>query len=102
MATIGHMKGVASIYGLRLSGLPAWLLWRALYLSRIPTLGRKLRIFVEWSWSMFFSMDITHLRFTRSNEAEGINGGHVPTSSKPSERKPPTAPDATRRIGASV
>jgi NADH dehydrogenase len=102
MATIGHMKGVASIYGLRLSGLPAWLLWRALYLSRIPTLGRKLRIFVEWSWSMFFPMDITHLRFTRSNEAEGINGGHVPTSSKPSERKPPTAPDATRRIGASV
>jgi NADH dehydrogenase len=53
MATIGHMKGVAQIYGVSVAGLPAWLLWRAFYLSRIPTLGRKLRIFVEWTWSMF-------------------------------------------------
>ncbi|MGU7779184.1 NAD(P)/FAD-dependent oxidoreductase [Burkholderia sp. PU8-34] len=73
MATIGHMKGVALIYGVRLTGLPAWLLWRAFYLARIPTLGRKLRIFVEWSWGMFFSTDITHLRFTRSNEADDAN-----------------------------
>lgn len=73
MATIGHMKGVAQIYGVSVAGLPAWLLWRAFYLSRIPTLGRKLRIFVEWTWSMFFSTDITHLRFTRSNEADGAD-----------------------------
>ncbi|MFC0402364.1 NAD(P)/FAD-dependent oxidoreductase [Paraburkholderia rhizosphaerae] len=84
MATIGHMKGVASIYGIRLTGLPAWLLWRAFYLSRIPTLGRKLRIFVEWSWSMFFPIDITHLRFTRSNEADEING-HVPPRGMPTD-----------------
>ncbi|MEX3790368.1 NAD(P)/FAD-dependent oxidoreductase [Paraburkholderia sp. BR14374] len=71
MATIGHMKGVAQIYGVSVGGLPAWLLWRAFYLSRVPTLGRKLRIFVEWTWSMFFSTDITHLRFTRSHEADG-------------------------------
>jgi len=73
MATIGHMKGVAQIRGVRLTGLPAWLLWRAFYLARIPTPGRKLRIFVEWSWSMFFPTDITHLRFTRSNEADDAN-----------------------------
>jgi NADH:ubiquinone reductase (H+-translocating) len=68
MAAIGHMKGVAEIFGIPLSGLPAWLLWRAYYLSQMPTLGRKLRIFVEWTWGMFFPTDITHLRFTRSHE----------------------------------
>ena len=62
------MNGVAEIFGLRLSGVPAWLLGRAYYLSQMPTLGRKLRIFVEWSWGMFFPTDITHLRFTRSQE----------------------------------
>jgi NADH dehydrogenase len=36
----------------------------------MPTLGRKLRIFVEWTWGMFFPSDITHLRFTRSVEIE--------------------------------
>ena len=68
MATVGHLKGVAQIFGLRLSGLAAWMLWRAYYLSQIPTFGRKLRIFVEWSWGMFFPPDITHFRFTRSHE----------------------------------
>ncbi|HEU5297759.1 MAG TPA: hypothetical protein VFU71_23485 [Burkholderiaceae bacterium] len=32
----------------------------------MPTLRRKLRIWVEWTWGMFFPADITHLRFTRS------------------------------------
>jgi NADH dehydrogenase len=68
MAAIGHMKGVADIFGVPLSGLPAWLLWRAYYLAQMPSLGRKVRIFVEWTWGMFFPTDITHLRFTRSSE----------------------------------
>ena len=70
MATTGHLKGVAEVFGLRLSGLPAWLLWRAYYLLRMPTFGRKLRIWVEWTWSMFFAADVTHLRFTRSAETD--------------------------------
>jgi NADH dehydrogenase len=70
MATTGHLKGVAQVGRLQLAGLPAWLLWRAYYLLQMPTLGRKVRIFVEWTWSMFFAADITHLRFTRTDEAD--------------------------------
>jgi NADH dehydrogenase len=93
MATVGHLKGVAQIFGVRLSGLPAWMLWRAYYLSQVPTLGRKLRIFVEWTWGMFFPPDITHFRFTRSHELiesdrEGVMPGQravvlVPVASSP-------------------
>jgi NADH dehydrogenase len=68
MAAIGRHNGVAEVLGLGFSGLPAWLLWRAYYLSQMPTLRRKLRIWVEWTWGMFFPADITHLRFTRSAE----------------------------------
>ncbi|MFL6663538.1 MAG: NAD(P)/FAD-dependent oxidoreductase [Rhizobacter sp.] len=70
MATTGHLRGVAQVFGLRLSGLPAWLLWRAYYLMQMPTLGRKVRIWVEWTWAMFFAADVTHLRFTRTHEAD--------------------------------
>jgi NADH dehydrogenase len=70
MAAIGHMKGVADVFGIPLWGWPAWLLWRAYYLSQMPTLGRKVRIFVEWTWGMFFPTDITHLRFTRSQAVD--------------------------------
>ncbi len=70
MATTGHNKGVALAFGIPLTGTPAWLLWRAYYLMRMPTLGRKLRIWVEWTWSLFFPLDITHLRFTRTAEVD--------------------------------
>jgi NADH dehydrogenase len=70
MATTGHLKGVAQVGRLRFGGLPAWLLWRAYYLLRMPTAGRKLRIWVEWTWAMAFAADITHLRFTRTAEAD--------------------------------
>ncbi|HEX6720470.1 MAG TPA: NAD(P)/FAD-dependent oxidoreductase [Burkholderiaceae bacterium] len=68
VAAIGRHNGVAEVLGIGFSGLPAWLLWRAYYLSQMPTLRRKLRIWVEWTWGMFFPADITHLRFTRSGE----------------------------------
>jgi NADH:ubiquinone reductase (H+-translocating) len=70
MATTGHHKGVAQLLGVPLTGLPAWLVWRAYYLMRMPTLGRKLRIWVEWTWSLFFPVDITHLRFTRTADID--------------------------------
>jgi NADH dehydrogenase len=81
MATIGHMKGVARVYGINFKGLPAWMLWRALYLTRMPTFGRKLRIFVEWAWSMFFPVDITHLRFTRTTDEEAQGVAELPQPS---------------------
>jgi NADH dehydrogenase len=68
LATVGHLNGVARVFGLSLTGLPAWLMWRAYYLSQMPTFGRKLRIFVEWTWGMFFPADITHFRFSKSKE----------------------------------
>ncbi|HEY2561805.1 MAG TPA: NAD(P)/FAD-dependent oxidoreductase [Caldimonas sp.] len=85
MATTGHLKGVAELLGVRLTGLPAWLLWRAYYLLQMPTFGRKVRIWVEWTWAMFFDADITHLRFTRTHEADAgpSNDGRQPTAATP-------------------
>jgi NADH dehydrogenase len=94
MAAIGHRKGVADIFGVPLSGLAAWLLWRAYYLSRMPTLGRKLRIFVEWTWGMFFPNDITHLRFTRSAELDPP----APCAPAATIRAEHSAPDGSRGV----
>ena len=71
MATIGHLNGVAEMFGfIRLGGFPAWLLWRAFYLSLMPTMSKKIRILFEWTWSMLFSADIINLRFTTTDEAD--------------------------------
>lgn len=66
MATIGHLNGVADLGFVKITGLPAWLLWRAFYLSLMPTMVKKTKMFFEWTWSMLFSADIVNLRFTTS------------------------------------
>ncbi len=66
MAATGHLNGVAEIFGVSFAGLAAWLAWRGYYLLQLPTLGRKVRVYVEWTWGMFFAPDITHIHFTRS------------------------------------
>jgi NADH dehydrogenase len=51
--SLGSMVGIClhnvvdEILGIRMTGLPAWLLWRAFCQAQMPTLGRKARIYVE-------------------------------------------------------
>ncbi|PKM11399.1 MAG: NAD(P)/FAD-dependent oxidoreductase [Gammaproteobacteria bacterium HGW-Gammaproteobacteria-3] len=66
MASTGHNKAVAEIYCFRISGLVGFLLWRAAYLIKVPTLARKVRLYLEWTWAMFFPPDIAHLGFKRT------------------------------------
>lgn len=50
------------------SGFRPWPLWRGFYLLYIPTLARKVRVYLEWNWGMLFPPDIAHLRFRRTGE----------------------------------
>jgi len=72
MSAIGHNRAVARVWGVNLSGFIPWLLWRGFYLLYIPTFARKVRVYLEWNWAMFFPPDIAHLRFTRTvDERDG-------------------------------
>ena len=48
LASLGAHRGVAEVYGVRLAGLPAWLLWRGYYLSFVPDLATKMRVAAQW------------------------------------------------------
>ncbi len=58
LATIGHRDGVADILGLRLSGFPAWWLWRTIYLAKLPTFEKKLRVALRWTLDFAFRRDL--------------------------------------------
>ena len=68
LASIGHNKAVAEIFGVRFSGLIGFMMWRGIYLLKVPTLARKVRLFLEWNWAMFFPPDIAHLGYKRSRD----------------------------------
>ena len=48
LASLGAHRGVAEVYGVRLSGLAAWVLWRGYYLSFVPGLATKMRVAAQW------------------------------------------------------
>lgn len=53
LAAIGHRTGVAKIFGFKFSGFVAWWLWRTIYLSKLPSLDRKLRVAINWTLARF-------------------------------------------------
>ena len=68
LATIGHHNGVAEIYSLKFSGLVAWVLWRAVYLTKIPTFRRKLNVIVDWTWDIFFKPNLVEVRVPQDRQ----------------------------------
>ena len=58
LCVVGHHTACAEIKGFRFSGLLAWMMWRAIYLSKLPGLERKVRVFVDWNIELFFPRDI--------------------------------------------
>jgi NADH dehydrogenase len=49
---------VAELGGRQFSGLLAWLMWRAVYLSKLPGLEKKVRVMLDWTIDLFFPRDI--------------------------------------------
>jgi NADH:ubiquinone reductase (H+-translocating) len=70
VALLGHHIAAAEVAGMKFSGMFAWAMWRMVYLYRLPTLERKLRVAMDWLVDMFFPRDIVQtLGTSRSQRA---------------------------------
>jgi NADH dehydrogenase len=65
LCVVGHQTACAEFSipfvrqkSLRFSGLLAWLMWRSIYLSKLPGLERKVRVVFDWVIELFFPRDI--------------------------------------------
>ncbi|MCK5709790.1 MAG: NAD(P)/FAD-dependent oxidoreductase, partial [Deltaproteobacteria bacterium] len=54
---------VAEIKGFKFSGFFAWLMWRAIYLGKLPGWDRKIRVSLDWFLDIFLPKDIIQLKF---------------------------------------
>ncbi len=61
VASLGLHRGVASVYGVKLTGWPAWFLHRTYHLARVPTLNRKVRVVADWTLALLFPREIVSL-----------------------------------------
>jgi NADH dehydrogenase len=77
LATIGRRKGVAMVFGIKFSGFIAWVLWRTVYLMKLPRLPKKLRVMVAWTLDLLFARDIEQMLTLRDVEALSDMAGRI-------------------------
>ena len=68
LGSLGHGSAVAQIFGVKISGLVAWILWRAIYLMKIPGVKTKLRISIDWFIHLLFPPDLAQTRLEQESE----------------------------------
>lgn len=73
LASIGNYKAVGQVFGVKVSGFLAWFLWRGVYLSKMPTLARKIQIAFDWGWQLLFPRDIAQINL---RQTERLGSAH--------------------------
>ncbi|MEU6576918.1 NAD(P)/FAD-dependent oxidoreductase [Streptomyces sp. NPDC046805] len=62
VAGVGLHKGVAILFGrYKLKGRPAWWFHRLYHGSRVPTMNRKIRVFLDWTLAVFLGRETVGL-----------------------------------------
>ncbi|MDO8183700.1 MAG: NAD(P)/FAD-dependent oxidoreductase [bacterium] len=64
IVSLGSWFAVSEIMNLHFAGRLAWLLWRAVYWSKMPTISKKLQIGLDWLIIAFMPRDVSLLPFT--------------------------------------
>jgi NADH dehydrogenase len=73
MGALGHRSAVAEVLGVPVSGFPAWLLWRAVYLMKLPGWGRRLKVAADWTLDLFLPAELVQLKL---QDTMGIGKEH--------------------------
>jgi NADH dehydrogenase len=61
LCSIGGYEAVAEMLGMRISGFPAWVMWRGVYLFKLPTWSRRIKVALDWAWDVLFPRDLSFL-----------------------------------------
>jgi NADH:ubiquinone reductase (H+-translocating) len=62
LASIGHHTGVGVVFGIKVRGWLAWFMWRGYYWSRVPGIGGKARVGLDWFLNALFGSDPVQLK----------------------------------------
>ena len=73
LCSIGGYQAVAEMLGVHISGFLAWLMWRGVYLFKLPTWSRRIKVALDWSWDVLFPRD---LGFLNTDSAQHLTHGY--------------------------
>ena len=73
MASIGNYQAVADIFGVRISGLIAWLIWRGFYIGMLPGFSTRLRVALNWAFDYFLPRSIVQVKTTETRATQVVH-----------------------------
>jgi NADH dehydrogenase len=73
LCSLGGRSAVAEFLGMQLSGFIAWIFWRGVYLSKLPSWARRLQVGVDWAWLLCFPRDLAHLRTQQTDRVHRVH-----------------------------
>lgn len=59
---LGRRRAIAQLWGIGITGIPAWIMWRSIFLVFIPTWEKRIRIMLDWIITPFAGRDIAEIR----------------------------------------
>jgi NADH dehydrogenase len=87
MAVIGRGRAVADLFGLQVSGLPAWLVWAFIHILYLVQFESRVIVFIKWAiQSLTFNRSarlITGAAATDFDFSSAVNGGAVVPDIRP-------------------
>ena len=121
MATIGYRSAVADAFGVKVTGIPAYLMWAFIHVAYLVGWGNRFGILYTWSRALLFSKNRGHriITFEQANKQArndptpteeelaqdhpAAEGGAIPTPSsadpRPDTRPAPQVPAGGRESG---
>ena len=69
-AIIGKHYGIAEVMGMKITGFWAWILWRNYYLTKMPNIEKRIRVWLDWNIDLFSRVDISRYGFKRDTSKE--------------------------------
>ena len=69
LCSIGGYQAVAEMFGVHISGFPAWVMWRGVYLLKLPTWSRRIKVALDWAWDVLFPRDLSSFLNTDAGPA---------------------------------
>jgi NADH dehydrogenase len=63
LVSLGIGDGVGEVAGLAFTGLPAWLLWRSVFLAKLVGWKNRIRVALDWLVGAFFERDVAKLEW---------------------------------------
>jgi NADH dehydrogenase len=65
MVPLSRRTAVADLSGIKIVGFLAWLIWKTVYMVKLPTLAARFRVILDWTVEVFFERDVSEINMAK-------------------------------------